>query len=1224
VFEPNQGQTDSKVRFLAQGPASTLFLTSTDAVLTLARPLAHPGDPQIRDGVSLQFVGTNPSAWAEGQDLLPSRSNYFTGTDRTKWLPNVPNYAKVTYHGLYPGVDVTYYGNAAHQLEYDVVVAPGADYHAVQLNLLGTTSTLLDGHGNLLLNTAGGQLVSQAPVLYQVINGTRQAVTGRYTLTAGGRAGFGVDAYDQTKPLYIDPVLLYSVTLAGSLPDYGQAIAVDGEGEAFVTGYTRSGNFPTQYPYQTSLAGGSDAFVTKLDASGGLIYSTYLGGGSDDQGLGIAVDAAGSAYVTGSTLSTDFPTTPGAFQRTNPHYLMQPAGFVTKLNATGDALLYSTFLDGQHCGTQANAIAVDASGDAFVTGLVYGTDFPTTPGAFQTASADGADAFVTELNPGGSGLVYSTYLGGSGSSEEFGGTDKGLGIAVDSQGEAYVTGWTAATTFPVRNAYQATKAVSPVAAFVTKLNSAGTGLIFSTYLGGKVDDNSADGGNAIALDSSGNAYVTGEAYSDFPTTANAYQTTNNAAAGPDAFLTKLTPAGGLAYSTFFGGSSSAYGNGVAVDSYGVATVTGLTDSSDFPVRNPLVNQGYPGGSSAFLTQFNPALSGDASLLYSTYLNSGYTGNGIAEDLQGTAYVVGTANAAYPDAFVAKIALLGPPAISAIDPPTADTGLSSSDQITNARTFGLKGTAPPGSVVTVSRADYGVVGTAPPTDSNGNWTLSSAASNLDEGTYTFTATDSLAGHTSTVSPPFPVTVDLTAPTLQVTVLARPPVTTLAPQVRVTAQDNVALPNDTDQSAYQVFVDVDQTNSGTFTPNASAVLHNGTATLTLSLTAQASFPMTFPIRAHVLDVAGNQGLSTVQNIVVYGVVNPWQIGTQILTADPFDGQGREQLGNVHVEHALDLDQSPGTTPGGNPRLVYNSDTVSVQPVVQVTIPTDNAPGVLLPPSVTAQVTWNLNLPPAQQQTFTYGPMGISSPPAAPGDVLTLALPIPAGNVTATGRYPWSVQVTMNYVGNPITRTLTNSSYLVDQDNSVLGAGWTFAPVDQLIPIPQDSYGPAGQLRVYGTGEWRFFPRNADGSYQSPPGDNGTLVSSGGTFLYTYPDGRTDRFSGTGLMTSTTSADGKEVLSFSTGAANAVYALTAIDGTPTTFTYGSGQVTIVTANARTTTLALSAAGPPYNLTQITNPDGGLHTFTYDSSHHPTGDTFGLLQDGWAYATGELTAST
>jgi len=673
-FEPNRGQTDAAVRFVARGAGYTLFLTPTQVVLALAARLSGAGAggratarPGASGGVArLAFVGANLRARPVGAGRLPGVSNYFLGADPRRWRTDVPGYARVAVPNLYPGVDAIYYGHTG-RLEYDLIVRPGARVDAVRLAVSGVSGARLDERGDLELLTAAGPLVQRRPVLYQWVAGMRRLVAGRYVWRGRGQLAVAVGAYDRARPLVIDPVLDYATYLGGtgdstSTPgagDHGLAIAADVAGDAYVTGVTTSIDFPTRHPLQKDSGGPPDAFVTKLNPAGNaLVYSTYLGGGSDDQGTGIAVDRAGDAYVVGATTSTDFPLR-AALQRHNRTGDNGPPttnAFVAELNPVGDALVYSTYLGGSgvtsansnQYGDEGAAIAVDGTGAAYVTGSAVSRDFPLThalqarPGGGtcpngNDAAAPCADAFVAKLAPHGGTLVYSTLLGG-------GGDDHGRGIAADAAGNAYVTGETASRDFPTRAAFQRRNrgGSSGRDAFVTKLDARGA-LAYSTYLGGRDDDD----GVAIAVDRAGAAYVEGVTSSpDFYTFGPLLET------GPgggvtSAFVSKLAPRGdrlvyskylGSAYDTAYGTRNAASG-GVAVDAAGDAYVTGFGATASFPPRNPI-----PGGKDTgqAVAEINPRGS---ALIYNAPLDTGGGGNrGLAVDAAGGVYVVGYTNA----------------------------------------------------------------------------------------------------------------------------------------------------------------------------------------------------------------------------------------------------------------------------------------------------------------------------------------------------------------------------------------------------------------------------------------------------------------------------------------------------------------------------------------------------------------------------------------------------
>jgi hypothetical protein len=757
-FEANQGQTDAQVKFLARGSGYTVFLTPTGAVLSLQQESGGG------DVIRMQLAGANPAPAVLGRDELPGKSNYLIGNDPAQWHPGVANYGKVEYENVYPGVNLVYYGNQ-QQLEYDFQVAPGANPQAIALSFQGARDVTLDGQGDLVLHTSGSDVVEHAPVLYQENGGVRQSVSGQYVLEGNGQVGFRVGAYDHSKPLVIDPVLSYSTYLGGSSNDEGFAIAVDTAGNAYVAGRTNSTNFPTTPgAFQGSDSASYDAFVTKLNAAGNaLAYSTYLGGNDLDTGDGIAVDAAGNAYVTGWTRSSNFPTTPGAFQTTDP--AKYDGAFVTKLNPTGSALVYSTYLGAYSGNTRAYGIAINAVGDAWVTGWTGVNPFPTTAGAYQNKfGGGGQDAFVTELNAMGSALLYSTYLGGSGG-------EAGQGIAVDAAGDAYVSGNTSSSNFPTTaGCFEPTQAYSGTVGFIAKLDpsqSGGASLIYSTYF------NDVGGLGSIAVDSAGNAYVTGGTGGTHATsypTVNALQPVYGG--NGDTTVAKLNAAGSaLIYSTYLGGSGSDGSGSIAVDAAGNAYVTGNTFSTDFPMINP-VQAANGGAHDAFVTKINAAGS---ALVYSTYLGGSADeyALGIAVDAAGSAYVTGetfstnfpTVNAfqpAYPggsySAFVAKIAAPASPSFVV-------TGFPSPTIVGAAGSFTVTAENADESTNTGYTGTVHFTSTDPQAALPADYTFSAA----DQGVHTFNATLATAGLRSLS------VADIAAPSVdgvQVSILVNP--------------------------------------------------------------------------------------------------------------------------------------------------------------------------------------------------------------------------------------------------------------------------------------------------------------------------------------------------------------------------------------------------------------------------------------------------------------------
>ncbi len=695
-FEANQGQCERQVKFLAHGNGPDLFLTSTEALLKLSG-----ATPAL---VRMRVEGGDPTARVLGLDKLSGESNYFLGNDPGQWRTHVPHFARVRSEQVYPGIDLIYYGKQ-RQIEFDFMVAPGADPQTIRLSFEGARPSL-DAQGDLLLESSSTPVRLHKPVVYQEVKGGRKQIAGRFVVDPARRVSFEVARYDKSKALVIDPVLSYSTYLQATTA-VGAGIAVDAAGNAYLTGNAGS-NFLTVNPIQPVPVG---AFVAKFNAdASALIYSTFLGGSKTDTffnpknlGFRVAVDTGGNAYVVGTTDSIDFPTTPGVVQ---PARAGGADLFVAKLNPTGSALLYSTYLGGSlDDGSDGPSIALDSAGNAYVTGGTKSKNFPTTTGALQTALGGGdVDAFVTKLNAAGTALVYSTYLGG-------GSFDSGSAIAVDSASNAYVAGGTDSVNFPkTSGALQTAFAGGTTDAYVAKLNAARPAQFYSTYLGGS----DLDLAYGIAVDSGGNAYVTGVTSStNFPTTAQAFQKVYGGATQGfligDVFVSKISPTGtSLVYSTYLGGSRNEFAFGIAADSSGNAYVTGVTSSSNFPVSVDAFQSGLGlrsgggTGSAAFLTKLN---STGTVLTYSTFFggNNGDGAAGIALDPSGNAYLTGGAQSlnfprtlgayepfdrtAFGTAFVAKF-----------DLSTASS--MSLGAVVNAASYvpGLEGVVSPGQIV----------------------------------------------------------------------------------------------------------------------------------------------------------------------------------------------------------------------------------------------------------------------------------------------------------------------------------------------------------------------------------------------------------------------------------------------------------------------------------------------------------------------------------------------
>jgi hypothetical protein len=735
-FEPNQGQTDPRVKFLSRNSQYNLFLTSNEAVFTLhgstpqsgpnrglaARLRAPQSTPRAEQAVlRMQLVGAHPHA-INPSEQASGYTNYFIGRDPKSWVRNIPQYSRVNYKGVYSGVDMTFYGNE-HAVEFDLIVKPGADPNQFALRFAGARDTHTAANGDLVLTTSVGNVSLKKPVAYQVTDGGKTLVDARFVARQNNDFGIQLGTYDRSRELVIDPAALYSTYFGGKGDDDGHAIAVDGTGAVYLTGQTSSADFPvTSGAAQSTLLGTTDAFVTKINPAGtAVVYSTYLGGsnqqgtdskGPTSSGNALVIDGAGNAYVAGGTNTSDFPLCPAANHCPTPAQGTYAGGtgdaFAVKINSTG-GLAYSTFIGGSDDDV-AEGIAIDPSGNIFVGGQTASSNLPVLQ-ALQGIYKGMNDGFIAMIDGTTGAFKYVDYLGGTGA-------DLVTGIGLDGSNNIYVSGITISTDFPVKGTspYQ-TKCgtdgqCNPNSkgaqddSFITAIKSDRSQYIYSTYFGGS----GADDAQTMLVDAAGDVYFTGLTSSTDLKTVNPCFVSIGTNAANNVFVAELAPTGSTTpYVTYLGGSTADIAFGIALDSTNRIYVTGQTTSTDFPtVAAPQPKNG--GQSDAFVSLLDPSRSGKQQLVFSTYLGGAGTevtqSAGIAIDSTNNIYVTGDTESgstgSFPvvnplpnmstlngtsDAYLTKILPTGSTAagytlaVSAISPSTISVGSSGTATVT---------------------------------------------------------------------------------------------------------------------------------------------------------------------------------------------------------------------------------------------------------------------------------------------------------------------------------------------------------------------------------------------------------------------------------------------------------------------------------------------------------------------------------------------------------------
>jgi hypothetical protein len=682
-FVENKGQVDDCVDYILKTSNTSVYFAQDEVVYQFVykknaekskREGTKSHKDRDREGFKLQnihmiYQNTNKDVLVQGLEEREAKFSYFQGNDPEKWVKGARSYEKVLYRELYPHIDLEVSGTR-ERIKHEYRVKAGGNVENLRIGYEGVDRLRINGKGQLEIEAGEVTLVEDVPVSYQMIDGERVDVETEYVIHEDSTLGFRVADYREDLDLVIDPwivipFMIFSTYLGGTDTDSATAVSFDKNGNVYVTGRTFSSDFPLSSPYQTWKYD-ADAFVTKLDHTGTyLLYSTYIGGWDHDEGRAIVVDGSGCAYITGKTESTfnpvgPYPTTTGAYDES---YNDQGDAFITKFSSSGTSLEFSTYFGGSGR-DEGNGIAIDHNKNVYITGESWSNDLPTTNGAVDTTYNTWGDAFVTKMNATGTYVLYSTFLGGDDQ-------EAGKGIAVDWSGNMYIVGGTGSSGFPTSSgAYD--KVIGYYDAFVARINPQGSGLsdlVYSTFLGGT----KADYGDAIAIDASGYAYVTGTTdSSDFPVSSNAIDKIWN---NRDAFFTRihtgLSGSSSLIYSTYLGGTGSDYGYGIALDGIPNIYIIGSTDSTNFPVTPN--TYGPLGGMDAFFTILNLP---DNKIIYSTHLGGSSTdeAHGVAVDAVGAGYVAGwtysndmfTTSATFNgvcDAFIAKGFFLYIPLIS---------------------------------------------------------------------------------------------------------------------------------------------------------------------------------------------------------------------------------------------------------------------------------------------------------------------------------------------------------------------------------------------------------------------------------------------------------------------------------------------------------------------------------------------------------------------------------